>query len=45
MSSPTVLFVVKSLLSIIKKNDKGKIMLVMAFGPGLTIETVLLRVV
>jgi predicted naringenin-chalcone synthase len=45
MSSPTVLFVVKSLLSIIKKNDKGKIILVMAFGPGLTIETVLLRVV
>ena len=45
MSSPTVLFVVKSLLSIIKENDKGKIILVMAFGPGLTIETGLLRVV
>lgn len=44
MSSPTVLFVINSLISSISAADKGKLVLAMAFGPGLTIELALLKV-
>lgn len=43
MSSATILFVLKEILE--SKPDKETIVLPMAFGPGLTIETALLRVV
>lgn len=43
MSSVTVLFVLKQLMN--SKPDKGSLVLPMAFGPGLTIESGLLKVV
>jgi alpha-pyrone synthase len=44
MSSPTVLFVLYSILSDLKNSDKGKNILSFAFGPGLTLESMLLKV-
>jgi alpha-pyrone synthase len=44
MSSPTVLFVLKSMMDKMLPGDKGKKMLSFAFGPGLTIESMLLEV-
>lgn len=44
MSSPTVLFVLKALWDDLKKSDTGKNILSFAFGPGLTLESMLLRV-
>jgi len=44
MSSPTVLFVLESLISTLSDEDSGKLVLVMAFGPGLTLELALLKV-
>lgn len=40
MSSPTILFVLKEMMHHLKKNDK---ILGIAFGPGLTMETVLFQ--
>lgn len=42
MSSPTVLFVLKHLLDSLKHNDPGQRILSFAFGPGLTMESMLL---
>lgn len=44
MSSPTILFVLKELLSDIKEADANKNILSFAFGPGLTLESMLLKV-
>jgi alpha-pyrone synthase len=44
MSSPTVLFVLKSVFEGISKEDAGKNILSFAFGPGLTLEGMLLKV-
>ncbi|MFT4737855.1 MAG: alpha-pyrone synthase [Paraglaciecola sp.] len=44
MSSPTVLFVLKSLMDRFTDNDHGKHVLSFAFGPGLTLESLLLQV-
>ena len=44
MSSPTILFVLKMLLDDLQKEDKGKTVAAIAFGPGLTIETAKFRV-
>ncbi len=44
MSSPTVLFVIKSILSDISPVDNNKYLLSFAFGPGLTMESMVLRV-
>lgn len=44
MSSPTVLFVLKSLMDDLTNEDIGKNVLSFAFGPGLTIESMLLKV-
>jgi alpha-pyrone synthase len=44
MSSPTVLFVLNSILKELKEGDKGKSILSFAFGPGLTLESTLLKV-
>jgi predicted naringenin-chalcone synthase len=44
MSSPTVLFVLKSLMKKMNANDKDKNILSFAFGPGLTLESLLYRV-
>lgn len=43
MSSPTVLFVLKSLLEQLRANDHDKNILSFAFGPGLTLESMLLK--
>jgi alpha-pyrone synthase len=45
MSSPTVLFVIKSHMDNLMPQDAGKKMLSFAFGPGLTMESMLLEVV
>lgn len=45
MSSATVLFVIENLLNNVPKNEKNKNILSCAFGPGLTIETMLLELV
>ena len=45
MSSPTVLFVLKRLLEEPEKADKGRNMVAVAFGPGLSIETMQLHYV
>ncbi len=45
MSSATILFVLKELLKELKKEDNDKSILSMAFGPGLTLESMLLRTV
>ncbi len=44
MSSPTVLFVLKELLSEINHTHHGENILSFAFGPGLTLESMLLKV-
>jgi alpha-pyrone synthase len=44
MSSATILFVLKSIMSSLSKLDHDKRILSCAFGPGLTIESMLLRV-
>ncbi len=44
MSSPTVLFVLKALWNELRTRDSGKNILSFAFGPGLTLESMLLRV-
>lgn len=45
MSSPTILFVLKALLEELNEEDRGKNVLSFAFGPGLTLESMLLKVV
>lgn len=45
MSSPTVLFVLKELMEKLSDEDEGKRVLSFAFGPGLTLESMLLKVV
>jgi alpha-pyrone synthase len=44
MSSATVLFVLKSIMNDLKNSDNGKNIFSCAFGPGLTIESMLLKV-
>ncbi len=44
MSSPTVLFVLKSIFEETTKEDHGKHLLSFAFGPGLTLESAVLKV-
>jgi predicted naringenin-chalcone synthase len=44
MSSVTVLFVLKQYMQSLNMGDKGKNMLSCAFGPGLTMESMLLKV-
>ena len=44
MSSSTVLFVLKALLGDVSKVDDGKPVISFAFGPGLTLESMLLKV-
>ncbi|MFL5728147.1 MAG: type III polyketide synthase [Cytophagaceae bacterium] len=44
MSSPTVLFVLRSILKDLNEKDEGKNILSFAFGPGLTLESMLLKV-
>jgi predicted naringenin-chalcone synthase len=44
MSSPTILFVLKALWNDLQKSDAGKNILSCAFGPGLTLESMLLKV-
>lgn len=44
MSSPTVLFVIKSLQDTLVQQDRSKRILSFAFGPGLTMESMLLRI-
>ena len=44
MSSPTVLFVIKSILDDTGPKDHGKRLLSFAFGPGLTLESAVLEV-
>jgi predicted naringenin-chalcone synthase len=43
MSSPTVLFVIKKIMDGLKGEDHGKHILSFAFGPGLTMESALLK--
>jgi alpha-pyrone synthase len=45
MSSVTVLFVLKELFKSLKDEDAGKNVLSFAFGPGLTMESMLLKVI
>ena len=44
MSSPTVLFVLKHLMDTLSEKDQDKNILSFAFGPGLTLESMLLKV-
>ncbi|MDF9800442.1 alpha-pyrone synthase [Catalinimonas alkaloidigena] len=44
MSSPTILFVLKTLLNDLTASDHDKQILSFAFGPGLTLESMLLRI-
>ncbi|MCC9166472.1 type III polyketide synthase [Pontibacter harenae] len=44
MSSATVLYVLKALMSSLTKEDKDEPVLSFAFGPGLTLESMLLKV-
>jgi alpha-pyrone synthase len=44
MSSPTVLFVLKEIINQLSPDDHNKNILSFAFGPGLTLESMLLRV-
>lgn len=44
MSSPTVLFVLHKLFKSLKEGNKGDRVLSLAFGPGLTIESMILEV-
>lgn len=43
MSSPTVLFVIKSILDDLTSEDDQKYLLSFAFGPGLTLESAVLK--
>lgn len=43
MSSPTVLFIMKSILDSLEKEDDQKHVLSFAFGPGLTLESAVLK--
>lgn len=43
MSSPTVLFVIKSIMDSLTSNDHQKRLLSFAFGPGLTMESAVLK--
>jgi alpha-pyrone synthase len=43
MSSPTVLFIMKSILDTLTHDDDQKHMLSFAFGPGLTLESAILK--
>ncbi|GAB4329870.1 MAG: type III polyketide synthase [Flammeovirgaceae bacterium] len=45
MSSATVLFVLEKLLNSLQITDKGKNILSMAFGPGLTVESAIFEIV
>lgn len=45
MSSPTILFVIKLLWDSLSSEHKGEQILSLAFGPGLTMESMLLRLV
>jgi len=45
MSSATIFFVLESLLQALNKEDTGKNVLSFAFGPGLTLESMLLGIV
>ncbi len=44
MSSPTVLFVLKKIISSLNGTGHGQRILAVAFGPGLTLESMLLRI-
>ena len=44
MSSPTVLFVIREIYLGLNKNDQGKRILSFAFGPGLTLESMVLKI-
>jgi predicted naringenin-chalcone synthase len=44
MSSCTVLFVLKEIFQTLSKADSGKNILSCAFGPGLTLESMILEV-
>lgn len=44
MSSPTILFVLKEIWNNLKSEDQGKRILSFAFGPGLTMESMILQV-
>ena len=44
MSSPTILFVLKNLMKSLGPEDKGKHILSFAFGPGLTLESMVLKI-
>ncbi|MCS6973074.1 MAG: type III polyketide synthase [Cyclobacteriaceae bacterium] len=44
MSSPTVLFVLKELRDTLSRNDHGKAVMSFAFGPGLTLESMVLEI-
>jgi len=44
MSSPTVLFVLRRVLEKLTTHDKDELVLSFAFGPGLTLESMLLEV-
>ena len=44
MSSPTILFVLQSLIADLGEADHNKRALGLAFGPGLTLESMLLRI-
>lgn len=43
MSSPTILFVIQSIVEKMTSEDHGKNMLSFAFGPGLTMESMILK--
>lgn len=45
MSSPTIIFVLKNLLQQLNEADEGKKVLSFAFGPGLTLESMLLTII
>lgn len=45
MSSPTVLFVLKDLMDSLTEKNRGEHILSLAFGPGLTLESVLFEIV
>ena len=44
MSSPTVLFVLKEVLRKLNATNNGERILSMAFGPGLTLECMVLKI-
>jgi predicted naringenin-chalcone synthase len=44
MSSPTVLFVLRETMDQLTASDDGEHILSFAFGPGLTLESMVLRI-